>query len=744
MAEGERVINGKVLRKNAAGEWEIVGNASPPPVEESTKPITKPEISAWTRAQRAIRDFSVPVDIGAAIFPPMGVANAVRGITSGDPMAGKTDIPLGTGQLRNVLTALGGSAGATVAGGLTAPTGPGAVAGAAAGYGAGATIGSGVGQSLERLAPNLLQTGYAPETNGAEPTDPSIAQAVGDAAESAVLDLATAGVGKGAKFAVKALNTRKAAGGPGMRGAMAEWLLTRKYNPDKKGALPSPVDPDFVEAVNANPNVPITVRDVMPATSKSVLAQESFQPDKTTQLAKERVQRIFENVDKLRDDVGKNVGSDKSMEALGRRGLKAVDDFKKAADAEISDAYRSVERAGGVYTPPASSAPPKTRTPMEIALDLPAQAGEAPGPVLGPVKLANYHAKYQTRVPELDKLIAEINDPALAAELRIEKKRLGLGEDATPKSWQAVHEAEIRLGELANKRSLPKSLRRVFSELDQTLQRDIEHNLGGKVAETAPYWQKGADVNYKKAKQLVVAKNDAFPKEIEQRIAAASGDVLARPGERGGDFAALYRDVLKSPQHAERIAKVAGKENTAVAFFNQFLKPFTDGNTKQINGAAALKKLNEEGTQKIAKTLLNRDQYANLKQLLTLSERTPAVSKFAPFMVDRMEAGTAMHGTGAAFNAVTGGSHAGVISSAAKITALMSTDAFAGKFLTDPAFARRLVNSLGKSTKRPGADQEFAQLLKLAKGVRLLIQTGGKDYLFDSNTNELTPVPTQK
>lgn len=720
MPEDPIKIDGQYLQKDENGNWQKV--EAPLTHKELVAPI-RPPLDPATKIKRNVRDFTVPAGMLAG---PIGLVQMIASMAQGKSPArpSSMDIPLGTGQARNVLTGAGGVAGMSAAGALGLPSGPGALAAAAAGYGIGATAGSGVAQGLEAWQPDLFQSGYAPERSpDVKATNPNISDAVSDAAISGAIDLGSAGVLSGTKLAVS-----KSA-----RANLAEWLLTRRYNPAKKNALPSPLSDEMLNAMNANPDVPITTRDILPEHSVARHIQDIRRPDATARKIQDKTNKIFEAADRLKEDMTLRYGGDLPLpknqinaNTIGKAGLDSANRLEKNMTARESLAHTDINKF--MTSGSASSK----------------QIGTATGakPLFGAMKLNNLQQLNKTSSESLDTVISSLrNDPSLAGEARIVKDKLNILGDGSIRDWATVSEASKQLGGLANNKNIPASLRSLLVTMDKALEKDIVENLGGSVKETAGYWKPGAVKQYEFAKKQTIAKQDMFPKEIQQAVKRAGGEVKSRPGERGGESEEFFRDIRKSPQVADRLAKSGGEDNARIAFFNSFLNEYTNANTKQIAGGQALADFESENTKAIAGRLMNQSQRQNLKNLLRLSEKNPAVSRFGPMVLERDQANTILNGTGAGVSVALGGNAAGFLKSVAKVSVIVGSGPFADHFMLNNVFARRIANTIGKPTGRPGMVQQFSTLIKSLQGIKfLLVAEGGKKYEWDPEDKKLEEV----
>jgi hypothetical protein len=745
----ERIIDGEVYRRNPGEDWKLIPS-SEAVHKANTEPISPPKVENAVKVQRAIRDLKTN-----AYFPPLAVIDAVRSIANGGvPQEPTGGINIGTGNLRNVLTNYGGKVGGTAGGFLGLPSGPGAIATSIAGYLAGSGIGSGIGQEFEAAAPNLSQSGYGSK-DGPDATVPSFGNAVEDTATNAAFDV---GLGTAAKIApfitpqsVGKYFTNSPTGKAKWEQSIKDLMLS-KYNPLNRGGAPkinpieSPIDSETIDAVNNLPHMPMSVGTVLGENNPFSRLQRFLTGEGEQTLQNQQNREIGEAARQFKFDVDipPAHGAQSEARQIGREGAMKAQALKEFTSSVEGKAYQGITkfalptkvRVGGQIDP---------TTPMNrfrIANGLPPlpPAGSVEKEVLGPIKLSGLNAAYDVYGKKLDSMIGQITDPALASELKIVRDRLNIGESLDLKDWDAVRVMESQLGTLANNKNLPPALKSELRDISKTLETDIRNNLQGKVKETSKFWKPGADAQYMKAKGLTVREHDLYPKEITKAIEKSVGEVPAYPEVRGGDLSKYYDKVMDSPADAERLIEVSGRKTAKSAFVSKLFNKFQNPETKVIHGEGMLKELSSDNTGAISNIVLDATDRQKLRQLGKVSARVnPKLNAMDQMAVQQGADDWSFNLPGEALSAALGGSKTGLLKGIGRFASVhIGGDKLANAFLNNNAFARDLMNSIGKPVSRPGMGQEIGRLIKNLQGVKLIIRSDGKEYEYDTDTKQMT------
>jgi hypothetical protein len=484
------------------------------------------------------------------------------------------------------------------------------------------------------------------------------------------------------------------------------------------------------------------------------MLQNVIATERTSTAIKGQVDALGKETAKFREDIrfpGAKGGT--TAPEIGERGLASAQAKKAAMGQAEVDAYTEVEKLGKglkrvTKVPPP---PPDPNAPMQY--DSLTGKPITPGgstkeeTIFGPVKLTRTQATSETEGKMMDAMIAEINDPQLAASLKLTRSKLSALGDGEIRSYKAVREIEKSLNEMIFDRKLPESARQGLMEIRANVVADLEKNLDGAVKETAGFWDSKAGDAYRKAKALTVEKFDKFNADMQKIMAETAGENEKAPGKRGGTFDTFYKTLLDSPQEAKRLAEVGGYENARDEFVRRiFTDPrFVNAETKQIDGNKALAFLESENVKSISNELLNREQRQRLRYLLIRAkEMDPKMSKVGQLMVDMGAANTAINMPGAAASAVFRGNTSALLKGVSFLSFYLGADKFARNYLLNDQFARRVANAMGKNAKRPGGGLEVAKILGTLQGVKLLVKAdNGKEFMYDSDSKTLEPVPSE-
>lgn len=741
---GKKKVNGEWVDVDATPADELQKDKSAPLATDPPK-VTKEGVTNAVKVQRAIRDFKTN-----AYFPPLALIDSIRDMATGKVGDVTAGIPVGTGETRNILTNTGGRLGLGLGALLGLPSGPGAIATSVAGYGAGSAIGSGIGQELEAAAPDLFQSGYG-SIDGPERTVPSLSNAVKDTAVNTAMDVGLGVAGKVAPFVTPQRVGKYFTNSPTGKAAwddLVERAMTSKYNPAGKNPIATPLTAEEVDALNATPNVSTTTGQVLDENSWFNKMQQFLRGEETSaQMKRQEGELGNELIDYRRltgvPDAQPGVSP---AQIIGQRGIEAANARKATMSAAESRLYNEIPRFGSTMKVTTGTPP----DPNSAINKFRAQHGQPPiggsstsKDVVGPIKLTRSQTVAATEGKKLDEMIAAIPDPALAAELKIIRARMAVGEGERILPWDVVREMETQMGRLSSNPNLPPALKQELNGIRATLVADIEKNLSGGIKETAPYWKPGALNKYHDAKAATVAKHDLFPEEIQATMEKAGGDIVTRPGERGGIAPDYFADILKSPQQAKRLAETGGNSNARAAFVQQFLEKYQNPETKQLFGNKALADWESGTTKAIAEQLFTKAERQKLRYLMLRSkEINPNISKLGQLAVEQQQGSWALNLPSDAANALFGGKPGGLFKTGGKLVSVMlGAGKFTDTYLLNDQFARRIANAMGKPANRPGMGKEIAEIIKNVQGAKLLIRADKEEYLYDTDTKKLEPVP---
>ena len=739
----ERIIDGEVYRRNPGEDWKLIPSAEAVH-KANTEPISPPKIDNAVKIQRAIRDAKTN-----AYFPPLAVIDAVRDIANGGVTGDPTGaINIGTGNLRNVLTNIGGNIGKSAGTFLGLPSGPGAIATAVAGYGAGSAIGSGIGQEFEAAAPDLFQPGYGSK-DGPDRTVPSMGNAVSDAAMNALFDVGGAAALKGLKYvtpqAVGKYVTNSPTGTAAWKEAI-ENLQTGKYNPLNKRPISPPIDAEAVAAINSLPKVPTSVGEVLGEDNWFSRMQRFLLGEGQNSLTEKQNKAIGNELIQFKDDLG--VPAPKpglsTASQVGKLGAVTAQVGKERLGELESKAYTDITKFGGkavVRTRPVidkDSDINKFRIKMGQP-PLPSEPGTA-REVLGPIKLTGSNAAYKVNVAKIDKMLSQIDDPALQTELKDVRDRLNIGENLDLKDWDAVRATEAALNQLGNAKGLSQDYKRQLTEIHSTLVSDIEKNLSGKVKETAKHWKPGALKQYQDAKGMTKRKNDLYPEEITKAIESSVGEVPSIPNIRGGQPESFYDDILKSETDAFRLARVGDPKNARSAFMEKLTAKYQNPETGILAGDKMLADLSSGKTSAIADVVMNAHDKQKLRFLAKVSARVnPKLGRLSELAIQQGQDDWAFNLPGdVLLSALQGKAPGSFKRGLQKVAVKVGGGKFADSFLNNDAWARKIANNIGKPVTRPGMGREIADIITQIQGAKLLIQADGKEYEYDTDTKQMT------
>ena len=733
---GKRKVNGEWVDVDSSPADELQKEKSAP-LATPVPSITKEGVDNAVKVQRAIRDLKTN-----AYFPPLAVIDAVRELAGGKVGEQTGAIPIGTGELRNMLTSIGAGLGSKT------PLSP-------LGYAAGGMIGSGIGQEFEAAAPDLFQKGYGSE--GVDKTVPSFSNVASDAALNAVSDALMFGGMKTAPYLLpKELgnyigNTKF---GKDKWKELIKDIQIGKYNPLKPGAIDSPLDKETVNSINNTPNVKMSTGDVLGEGNVFSRIQRFLMGEGEDSLKAQQNKQLGNELIQFKDDLGVPpavLGKSQASE-IGKAGAIRAQVVKEALSEKESAAYNEIPKFGGTAkvkigekTIDGPIDPESPSNKFRASMNLPPLPSQVTVPdtktVLGPIKLAGSNAAYKANVAKIDKMISQIDDPALTTELKAVRDRLNIGENLDLKDWDAVRATEAALNQLGNSKGLSQNYKRELADIHSTLVSDIERNLEGKVKETSKYWKPGALEQYRGAKGWTKRKNDLYPDEITKAVESAVGEVPSIPGIRGGDSSTMFDDILKSPEDAQRLSRVGGMKNARAAFVERVLGKFQNSETQVLHGDKMLADLSSDKTGAIADVLLNQNDKQKLRWLAKVSSKiNPKLNRMDQFAIQQGADDWTFNLPGSVAAAALGGNKTGLIKDTVRSLAVhLKGRQFSEAFLNNDAWARDLVNSIGKPVSRPGMGKQVGDLIRNIplQGAKLLIKADGKEYEYDTDTKEL-------
>ena len=738
---GKRKVNGEWVDVNEADQLEKEKKeplSSPPPA------ITKEGVANAVKVQRAIRDLKTN-----AYFPPLAVADAVRDLISGNVGEKTGGIPIGTGELRNVLTNIGGKIGGGAGAFFGLPSGPGAIATSAAGYAAGSGIGSGIAQEFEKAAPNLFQSGYGSKENPDTPTDPSLSNAVRDTAMNALFDVGGPLALKGAKYFTPQKLGRFVTNEPVGKEAwkdLIEQIQIGKYNPLNKRPITPPINQEGIDAINAHPGIKTSVGQVLGEDNVFSRMQRFLLGEGENSLTKQQNKQIADELIDYRNQLGEPTPVlDKSGATVtGIQGLSRAQVVKEALSAKESAAYNEIPKSAKlavVRTRPVID-PTTPENKFRVLHGLPPIASE-PGTakqVLGPIKLTGLNASFKTEGPVLDKMISEITDPALAGEVKLIRDRMAIGESDELLPWDTVREMEKQINRLSSNKNLPDSYRQQLNGIRATLVDDVEKNLSGQVKQTAKYWDKDALNRYHAAKGETKRVHDLYPEEITSAIKSAAGEVPELANIRGGNPETFFDDILKSEADALRLSRTGGIKDARTAFLQKLTNKYQNAETGILAGDKLLEELSSPKTNAISNILLGSADKQKLRWLAKLSAQVnPKIGRLGQLAIQQGQNDWSFNLPGDVLASVLGGKAPGLLKKGIqKVTVKLGGQQFAENFLNNDPWTRRLVNNIGKPVSRPGMAREIAEIVKGIQGAKLLIMADNKEYEYDTDTKELT------
>jgi hypothetical protein len=724
---GKRKVNGEWVDVNESDELQKDKSA---PLASLPPQVTKEGVTNAVKVQRAIRDLKTN-----AYFPPLAVIDAVKELAGGKVGEQTGAIPIGTGELRNVLTSIGAGLGSKT------PLSP-------LGYAAGGMIGSGIGQEFEAAAPDLFQKGYGSE--GVDKTVPSFSNAAGDAALNAISDALMFGGMKTAPYLLpKELgnyigNTKF---GKDKWKELIKDIQIGKYNPLKPGAIDSPLDKETVNAINNTPNVKMSTGDVLGEGNVFSRIQRFLMGEGEDSLKAQQNRQLGNEIIQFKDELGVPpavLGKSQASE-IGKEGVEYSQGLSKLLTKVESDAYNEIPKFASVVEVRKRPVIDKESDINKFRIKM----GQPPLPsapgtsrqVLGPVKLTGSNAAYKTNVAAIDKMLSQIDDPALQTELKAVRERLSIGSSLDLKDWSAIRETEAALNALGNNKNLSQNYKREIADIHATLVNDIERNLTGKVKETAKYWKEGAFDAYQVAKDRTKRKHNVFSKDITDAVSEAVGEIPAVPGIRGGEPASLFDNILESPEAAKRLSRAGGMKNARAAFVEKVLGKFQNAETQVLHGDKMLADLSTGKTSAIADVVLNQADKQKLRWLAKVSSRVnPKLNIRDQFAIQQGSDDWAFNLPGSVAAAALGGNKTGLIKDTVRsVVVHLKGRQFAEAFLNNDAWARELVNSIGKPVSRPGMSKQIGNLVRNIplQGAKLLIKADGKEYEYDTDTKDL-------